>query len=345
MCPLIKELEKRGCFDITVLAGGQHVEAVRSVVGEFGVKIDTELSVSPIAGRLASVGASVLVGADNVIKEKKPDVVLVHGDTATAHAVALAAFYNRVPIGHVEAGLRTASVEEPFPEELFRRAISLMAAVHFSPTEHAAQNLISEGRQNVFITGNTVLDALSYTVSDSYTDPLCDKAGRHPTLLVTAHRRESRGEGHREIFRAAAKISLAYPHIFVVLAAHPSPQVRESLSVLKNSRVTVCEPLGVRAFHNLLARSFAVLTDSGGVQEEAAALGVPVLVCRGVTERSEGIAAGCAELVGVACDRITDAFATLVTDGGKYKKMAAAENPYGNGTASVKIADILTKGW
>ena len=345
MCPIIKEIEKRGSINATCAVSGQHKELLLDVLDVFGVVPQWDLSLMRAGQSLFDVTAGVLQGMESIIRKVMPAAVLVHGDTATAYATAVAAFYLGVPIAHVEAGLRTYDIKNPFPEEFYRRSIALISQINFAPTESAAANLRAEGAGGIYVTGNTVVDALRYTVSQGYLGELSDLVGSRRLVLVTAHRRESVGQGRREIFRAARAIAEQYSDsVCVLLPAHPSPTVRaEVYSELCDSPVVVTEPLRVVDFHNMLARAFLVITDSGGVQEEAAALGVPTLVARAVTERQEGVSCGAAVLADACCESIVELFSSLYHNREKYEKMARAENPYGDGLASVRIADILEK--
>lgn len=345
MCPIIKEIKNRKSINAVCVLSGQHKELVGDVLDAFDIVADRDLGLMREGQSLFDVTAGVLRGMEGVIEDISPNTVLVHGDTATAYAASLAAFYLGVPIAHVEAGLRTYDINNPFPEEFYRRSISLVSQINFAPTEAAAANLRAEGAKGIFVTGNTVVDALRYTVSENYSSTLQSKIGSRLLVLVTAHRRESAGHGRREIFRAARRIAERYfDSVCVLLPAHPSPLVRaEVYSELCGSPVVLTDPLRVVDFHNLLARAFLVVTDSGGVQEEAAALGVPTLVARAVTERQEGINCGAAVLTDACCDSIVTLFSTLYQNKDAYEKMARAENPYGDGLASVRIADILEK--
>ena len=345
MCPIIKEIEKRGNINAVCAVSGQHKELLCDVLDAFRIVPQWDLSLMRAGQSLFDVTVGVLQGMESVIRNVMPSAVLVHGDTATAYATAVAAFYLGVPIAHVEAGLRTYDIKNPFPEEFYRRSIALVSQINFAPTQSAAENLRAEGACGIYVTGNTVVDALRYTVSQGYSGQLLDAVGSRRLVLVTAHRRESEGRGRREIFRAAREIAERYSDsVCVLLPAHPSPTVRaEIYAELNKSHVLVTDPLRVVDFHNLLSRAFAVITDSGGVQEEAASLGVPTLVARAVTERQEGVNCGAAVLTDACCEAIVDLFSILYHNEEKYKKMARAENPYGDGLASVRIADILEK--
>lgn len=336
MCPLVLELKKRKGFEVKVCLTGQHREMLDSVTEVFGVKADYDLSVMAKDQSLSRLTSKIIDGITPIFEREKPDIVLVHGDTATALASALAAFYMRIPIGHIEAGLRTYNISSPYPEEFNRRAVSLISDYDFAPTEAAKENLIREGKnpERVFVTGNTVVDALKYTAREAQTD--------EKLILLTAHRRENIGEPMRNIFTAVREIARKYPDYKIVYPMHPNPAVRSlAESILgKTENVELREPLGLLEFHSLLARAFAVLTDSGGVQEEAAALGKPTLVLRDTTERTES---GSLLLVGTNSESILAAFDRLVADKDHYNAIKTAPNPYGDGNASARIADIIER--
>ncbi len=345
MCPLIAALKQESDFSVTVTVTGQHREMLDDVLRIFGVVPDYDLAVMKTGQTLFDVTSAVLLGMERVLREAKPDLVLVHGDTTTAFAAALAAYYQKIPVGHVEAGLRTGNILSPYPEEFNRNAIGNIAAYHFAPTETAKETLLREGKtkERIFLTGNTVIDALKTTVRDDYTHPILSKCRDRRLLLLTAHRRENLGEPMTRIFSAVRQLMQKHDDLFAVYPVHPSPAVRETayrmLSDIPNLVLT--EPLSVIDFHNVLARATLVLTDSGGAQEEAPFFGVPVLVMRETTERPEGICAGCAALVGTDTEKILSVCETLLNNPAAYGKMAHAENPYGDGFASQKICDIL----
>lgn len=336
MCPLILELKKRKCFEVKVCLTGQHREMLDSAVNFFGIKADYDLSVMQKDQNLSYMTGKILEGLSPIFESEKPDLVLVHGDTASAFAASLAAFYMQIPIGHVEAGLRTYDISSPYPEEFNRRAVSLMSSYDFAPTEAARDNLIGEGKdpERVFVTGNTVIDALKFTANNEK----CD--GK--TVLLTAHRRENIGAGLENIFSAARRIAQKYPDLDIVCPLHPNPAVRATAEKLLGGvkNVNLCRPLDLREFHSLLARSVIVMTDSGGVQEEAAALGKPTLVLREKTERTEG---GSLILVGTNEDDIVSAFDRLMTDSDYYASIKNTPSPFGDGNASRRIADILER--
>lgn len=336
MCPLILELKKRKCFEVKVCLTGQHREMLDSAVNFFGIKADYDLSVMQKDQNLSYMTSKIIAGLSPIFESEKPDLVLVHGDTASAFAASLAAFYMQISIGHVEAGLRTYDISSPYPEEFNRRAVSLMSSYDFAPTEAARDNLIGEGKnpERVFVTGNTVIDALKFTANNEK----CD--GK--TVLLTAHRRENIGAGLENIFSAARRIAEKYPDFDIVCPLHPNPAVRATAEKLLGGvkNVNLCRPLDLREFHSLLARSVIVMTDSGGVQEEAAALGKPTLVLREKTERTEG---GSLILVGTNEDDIVSAFDRLMTDSDYYASIKNTPSPFGDGNASRRIADILER--
>ena len=284
-------------------------------------------------------------GISETLKREMPDIVLVHGDTTTAFAASLACFYKGVPVGHVEAGLRTYDVRSPYPEEFNRRAIDITARWLFAPTRLSAENLLREGlkEDNIYITGNTAIDALEYTVDKDYSSPITDAASGKRIILLTAHRRESHGEALRGIFRAVRRIADESDDVMIVYPVHPNPAVRTAAEEILSGheRIMLTEPLDVIAFHNLMAKSFFIMTDSGGIQEEAPSLGKPVLVLRDVTERPEGVSAGTLRIVGTNEKSVYLACKNLLCNDAEYEKMSSAENPYGNGKASKRIADIL----
>jgi UDP-N-acetylglucosamine 2-epimerase (non-hydrolysing) len=345
MCPLVLELKKRGDFRTRVLATGQHGEMLYSVLNFFGVTPDYNLDVLETGGTLASITEKVMRGTGEVLAKEKFDVVLVHGDTTSAFAAALAAFYARVPIGHVEAGLRTRDVHSPYPEEFNRIAIDALSDYCFAPTQSAAANLISEGKgkESVFVTGNTVIDALAYTLRCDFSHPALDFAcGRH-LVLITAHRRENLGEPMAAMFRGIARALAAFPDYRAVYPVHKNPAVQKAAeeAFAGNRQVMLTEPLGTADFHNILACASLAVTDSGGVQEEAAFLGVPVLVMRCVTERREGEDAGASRLIGNTEESVFEGLCEFMRTGGH--KNNNAKNIYGDGHASERIAEILNR--
>ncbi len=345
MCPVIIELKKRKNVDLYVCITGQHREMLRSVLDIFGVRADCDLDIMKEGQSLADITKAVLDGISEVLEREKPDVVLVHGDTTTAFAASLACFYKKIPVGHVEAGLRTYDVYSPYPEEFNRRAIDITARYLFAPTRLSAENLLREGadENSIFVTGNTAIDALRLTVREEYSSPITEAAAGKRIILLTAHRRESHGEALRGIFRAVRRIANEFDDVMIVYPVHPNPVVRaaaeETLS--GHERIMLTEPLDVIAFHNLMAKSFFIMTDSGGIQEEAPSLGKPVLVLRDVTERPEGVEAGTLRIAGTDEEKVYLACKNLLCNDAEYAEMSSAENPYGDGKASRRIADAL----
>lgn len=347
MCPVIKALQAQNNLRTLVCVTGQHREMLDQVLLAFGVKPDYDLDVMRTGQTLFDITGSVLEGIQAVLGAVAPDVVLVHGDTTTTLATALACFYLHIPLGHVEAGLRTYDLGAPFPEEFNRQAVSLVARYHFAPTEGAKENLIKEGRdpETIYVTGNTAIDALKTTVRAGYTHPELSWADGSRLLLITAHRRENLGQPMHQMFRAIRRIVDETPDVKAIYPIHSNPVVREAAYAELNGcdRIRIVEPLDVLAFHNFLARCFLTITDSGGIQEEAPSLGKPVLVMRDTTERPEGIAAGTLRLVGTSENRIYVNLKQLLTDGPAYEAMAKAANPYGDGLASERIVNILSE--
>ena len=345
MCPLIKELERRRRFRVITVVSGQHRELLHGVLESFGVVPDHDLALMREGQAQTGLASGILDALPNVLETEKPDIVLVHGDTTTTFAASLCCFYRGIPIGHVEAGLRTYDMHSPFPEELNRQATGLMAAYHFAPTVSAAENLFREGkrRDRVFVTGNTGIDALRYTVRRDYRSPNLDWASEGRLVLLTAHRRENAGEPMRQMLAAVKKAVKERKDARLLVPVHPNPSVRsvveESLSECPNARL--CEPLDVVDFHNAMARSYMIVTDSGGIQEEAAALCVPTLVLRERTERPEGVEAGVLHLVGTHPQGVYKGFCDLYDSPLLRASVKNAVNPYGDGYASARIADIL----
>lgn len=346
MCPLALELKKRRSVKTLVCVTGQHREMLDSVLAVFGVAPDYDLAVMKEGQTLFDVTSSVLSGMKEVLERAAPDVVLVHGDTTTAFAAALACYYLRIPVGHVEGGLRTGDLYAPFPEEFNRMAAALISAYHFAPTARAAENLLREGRprETVYVTGNTVVDALKTTVRADYTHPVMERAAGRRMILMTAHRRENLGEPMRRMFSAVRTFCGAHPDVFLVYPVHPNPAVGAAAHAAFDGcgNAALIPPLSVVDFHNFMARAYFILTDSGGAQEEAPSLGVPVLVMRDTTERPEGVEAGTARLVGTEYASVLSACEVLLADPLAYERMAHTANPYGDGHASERIADILT---
>lgn len=346
MCPLVNELKSRpNEFDTVVCVTGQHREMLDQVLHVFDVVPDYDLSIMKPGQTLFDITCGVLLKFRDVLGEENPDVVLVHGDTSTSFAAALACFYLQIPVGHVEAGLRTRNLHSPWPEEFNRQAVDIITQYYFAPTEVSRQNLLDEAKSadNIYVTGNTGIDALATTVRDDYSHEALDWAADSRLILITAHRRENLGEPMHRMFRAIRRVMDEHPDVKAIYPIHMNPVVREAAhSELDGcDRLRIIDPLEVLDFHNFLARSYMVLTDSGGIQEEAPGLGKPVLVMRDTTERPEGVAAGTLRLVGTDEEVIYDAFTELLDSEEAYKKMSQATNPYGDGHACQRIADTL----
>ncbi len=345
MCPLVKELKTRKNIKTIVCVTGQHRQMLNQVLEAFDVVPDYDLSIMKDKQTLFDVTTNILSRIKEVLEKIKPDVVLVHGDTSTTFVTALACFYLQVPVGHVEAGLRTYNIYSPYPEEFNRQAVGIIAKYNFAPTELSKENLLKEGKEpnSIYVTGNTAIDALKTTVRDDYTHEQLKWAEDSRLIMITAHRRENLGEPMRNMFRAIKRIVDEHPDIKAIYPIHMNPIVRESADeILGNcDRIRIIEPLDVLDFHNFLSRSYLILTDSGGIQEEAPSLGKPVLVMRDTTERPEGIKAGTLKLVGTDEETIYTKFRMLLEDKTEYEKMSRASNPYGDGLASKRIADIL----
>ena len=345
MCPLVNELKLYENINVTVCVTGQHKEMLDQVLNVFNVKPEYNLKIMKKNQSLFEITNSIITGMKEILLCEKPDLVLVHGDTTTTFATALSCFYLQIPIAHVEAGLRTKQIYSPFPEEFNRQAVSLIAKYHFAPTLRAKQNLIAEGKseEDIYITGNTAIDALKTTVKADYSSNLIDWAKGSKLILVTAHRRENLGQPMENMFSAIRRIITEHNDVKAIYPVHLNPKIQNlALEYFRDeSRVKLVAPLDVIEFHNLLARSYMVLTDSGGIQEEAPSLGVPVLVMRDTTERPEGIEAGTLKLVGTEVETIYKTFTELLDNPEEYKKMSQASNPYGDGFASERIADIL----
>ncbi|PQQ67151.1 non-hydrolyzing UDP-N-acetylglucosamine 2-epimerase [Acetivibrio saccincola] len=346
MCPLVKELKSRDNFETIVCVTGQHREMLDQVLEVFNVVPDYDLSIMKEKQTLFDVAVNILDGMKAVLEEVRPDIVLVHGDTSTTFVTALACFYLQIQVGHVEAGLRTYNIYSPYPEEFNRQAVGIIANYNFAPTEVSKNNLIREGKdpKTIYVTGNTAIDALKTTVREEYTHEHLEWAADSRLIMITAHRRENLGEPMRNMFRAIKRIIDEKPDIKAIYPIHMNPLVREAANeILGNTdRIRIIEPLEVLDFHNFLARSYLILTDSGGIQEEAPSLGKPVLVMRDTTERPEGIKAGTLKLVGTNEEVIYRNFRLLLEDEAEYEKMSKASNPYGDGFASKRIADILS---
>ncbi|MBR6917782.1 MAG: UDP-N-acetylglucosamine 2-epimerase (non-hydrolyzing) [Clostridia bacterium] len=347
MCPLVNELKMRPEIETVVCVTGQHRQMLDQVLEAFSVTPDHDLSIMKQNQTLFDVTTAILEKIKAVLEEESPDVVLVHGDTSTSFVTALAAFYMRIPVGHVEAGLRTYNIYSPYPEEFNRQGVGIIAKYHFAPTETAKSNLIKEGKcaDDIYVTGNTSIDALKTTVKEQYTHPELEWAKGSRLIVLTAHRRENLGEPMRNMFRAIKRIVDETDDLKVIYPIHMNPVVREAAAEIfgDDERFHIIEPLDVLDFHNFIARSYLILTDSGGIQEEAPGLGKPVLVMRDTTERPEGIAAGTLKLVGTNEETIYNEFKRLITDKSAYDAMAHASNPYGDGFASKRIADVLCR--
>ena len=345
MCPLVNELKQRKGMKTIVCVTGQHRQMLDQVLAAFSVVPDYDLSIMKERQTLFDVTTNILNRIREVLEDVRPDVVLVHGDTSTTFVTALACFYLQIPVGHVEAGLRTYNIFSPYPEEFNRQAVSIIASWNFAPTELSRQNLLTEGKaaETIFVTGNTAIDALKTTVKEDYTHPELDWAKGSRLIMITSHRRENLGEPMKHMFRAIRRVCDEHPDIKAVYPIHMNPAVRETADEILggDERIRIIEPLDVLDFHNFLARSYLILTDSGGIQEEAPSLGKPVLVMRDTTERPEGIRAGTLKLVGTEEEVIYENFKLLLENRAEYEKMSMASNPYGDGLASKRIADIL----
>ena len=347
MCPLINELRIRNHFKTVVCVTGQHRQMLDQVLTTFKVVPDYDLSIMKDKQTLFDITISILNKIKEVLGKEKPDIVLVHGDTSTTFVTALACFYLQIPVGHVEAGLRTYNIFSPYPEEFNRQSVSIISQFNFAPTEMARQNLLREGKKdkNIYITGNTAIDALKTTIIDNYSHPMLEWAKDSKLIMVTAHRRENLGKPMIHMFNAIKRIMDEFHNVKAIYPIHMNPIVRETANKILtgNDRIKIIDPLEVVDFHNFLNASYLILTDSGGIQEEAPSLGKPVLVMRDTTERPEGIAAGTLKLVGTNEETIYNAFKELLCSKEEYEKMSKASNPYGDGLASKRIADILEK--
>ena len=345
MCPLVKELESRDEITSLVCVTGQHREMLDSVLEVFDVNPDFDLKIMKSNQTLSDVTTAILTKLNPILESVKPDIVLVHGDTSSTYAAALACFYLGIPVGHVEAGLRTYNIRSPFPEEFNRRSVTLMADMHFAPTKMSVDNLLKEGvsSSKIYLTGNTAIDALQTTVRKDYSHEYVDWVGKDRMILITAHRRENLGNPMRSMFKAINRILNERPHIKALYPIHKNPKVRSLADEIfaGNDRIRIVEPLDVVDFHNLMAQSYMILTDSGGIQEEAPSLGKPVLVMRDTTERPEGIEANTLKLVGTDEQTIYEAFKDLLDNDENYNRMSQASNPYGDGFASRNIVDSI----
>ena len=345
MCPLVKELKSRKNMQTIVCVTGQHRQMLDQVLETFEVVPDYDLAIMKNSQTLFDVTISILERIKTVFELEKPDVVLVHGDTTTTFATAIAAFYLQIPVGHVEAGLRTYNIYSPYPEEFNRQATSIISKFNFAPTELSKNNLLKEGKdaESIYVTGNTAIDALKTTIRSDYTHEQLDWVGDSRLIMLTAHRRENLGEPMRHMFKAIRRVMDEHSDVKAIYPIHMNPVVRQTAKEIlgDDDRIRLIEPLEVIDFHNFLSRSYLILTDSGGIQEEAPSLGKPVLVMRDTTERPEGIAAGTLKLVGTNEETIYNEFKRLLTDKDEYEKMSKASNPYGDGFACKRIADIL----
>ena len=347
MCPLVNELKTRDEVQTIVCVTGQHRQMLDQVLAAFHVVPDYDLSIMKEKQTLFDITTNILNRIREVLEKEKPDVVLVHGDTSTTFVTALACFYLQIPVGHVEAGLRTYNIYSPYPEEFNRQAVGIVSRYNFAPTELSKQNLLNEGKraESIHVTGNTAIDALKTTVRADYTHPELEWAKGSRLILITAHRRENLGEPMENMFRAIRRVMDEHPDVKAIYPIHMNPLVRQTADEILGGeeRIRIIEPLEVLDFHNFLARSYMILTDSGGIQEEAPSLGKPVLVMRDTTERPEGIAAGTLKLVGTDEEVIYRSFKQLLEDETEYAAMRNASNPYGDGFACKRIADILCR--
>lgn len=345
MCPLVLEMKKRKTLEVLVCVTAQHRQMLDQVLNTFGVIPDYDLNIMKDRQTLFDITINILNGIKEVLEKESPDVVLVHGDTSTTFVTALACFYLHIPVGHVEAGLRTYDIYSPYPEEFNREAVSIVSQYNFAPTMLAKENLLREGRcaEKIFVTGNTVIDAMQHTVSKNYFHPELEWVGDSKLIFITAHRRENLGEPMHHMFRAIRRVLDEHPDCKAVYPIHMNPVVREAAKQELSGcdRIHIIEPIEVVDCHNFEAKSFLCLTDSGGIQEECPSYGVPVLVMRDTTERPEGIEAGTLKLVGTDEKKIYRAFKLLLEDKEEYEKMSKACNPYGDGHACERIADIL----
>lgn len=347
MCPLVNELEKQDEFETVVCVTGQHREMLDQVLSVFHVVPKYDLDIMKSQQDLFDVTTNILEKIKPILIKETPDMVLVHGDTSTSYASALAAFYLQIPVGHVEAGLRTHNISSPFPEEFNRQSISLMSSLDFAPTNQAKETLLNEGKKEdtVFVTGNTAIDALKTTVKNEYASEILEWVGDSRLIVLTAHRRENQGKPMKEMFQAVKRVVDKHEDVKVVYPIHMNPSIQILAKEVfgQTNRVKLIPPMDVVDFHNLLAKSYLIITDSGGIQEEAPSLGKPVLVMRDTTERPEGIKAGTLKLVGTKEDIIYEALDNLLTNEATYLEMSTASNPYGDGTASQQITTILKK--
>ena len=346
MAPLVKELQQRKEIECTVCITAQHRQMLDQVLATFEISPDYDLNIMRQGQTLSDITTTALTGIEKILQEVKPDIVLVHGDTTTTLAGALAAFYQRISVGHVEAGLRTWNKYSPFPEEINRQTVDCIADMFFAPTQQSKQNLLDENKKesDIYVTGNTAIDALMTTVKNTYSHPILDWCAGKRLVLLTAHRRENLGQPMYQIFRAVKRITEDFPDVKVIYPIHMNPLVRQVANdVFKgnNENVRLIEPLEVIDFHNFINAAYIILTDSGGIQEEAPSLGKPVLVLRDTTERPEGVECGTLKLVGTNEESVYNCTKELLCNQNLYDEMSQANNPYGDGTASRQIADII----
>lgn len=345
MIPVIKELKKRKIFKIIICVTGQHKEMLYQILNSFDIIPDIDLSIMVKNQTLFDITSSILLKLNTVLEKEKPDFILVHGDTTTAFAGALSGFYKQIPVGHVEAGLRSKDIYSPYPEEFNRKAISLIAKLHFAPTELSKNNLITEGvpTSKIYVTGNTSIDMLKYTISDNYKSDLIEWIGNSKLVLVTLHRREIWGSKFDEILNSIKEITNEFKTIKVIFSTHLNPVIQDKVKKILggSERIRITTPLNVEDFHNIIKASYIVLTDSGGLQEEASFLHVPLLVLRDLTERPEGVLSGTTNIVGTDPKSIINSFKYIFENEIIYNKMKSSTNPYGDGIASIRIADIL----
>lgn len=349
MCPVVQKLKLQKKIDCQICLTGQHKEMLEQVMNVFKLKADYNLEIMKQKQSLSFITSSILERLDELMETVQPDFVLVHGDTSSSFAAALSAFYHHIPIGHVEAGLRTHNMLSPYPEEFNRQAVDLVTDLYFAPTQTAKEQLLGEGKkeQKIHVTGNTVVDALKTTVTGDYENDYLEWAKDSRLLLLTVHRRENAGQAMINIFHAVKQIVEDFPDVKIIYPIHKNPDIREAAyPILGNDkRIQIIEPMDVFDFHNFMSKSYLILTDSGGIQEEAAALGKPVLVLRDTTERPEGIKAGTLKLVGTGTNNIYFETRRLLTDERIYQEMSAASNPYGDGKASERIVKIIMKNY
>ena len=349
MCPLVKELKTRKNFEVKVCVTGQHREMLQQVLDCFEVVPDYNLDIMQDKQTLFDITVNIMQKIKGVLEKEKPDLILVHGDTTTTFVTALCAFYMQIPVGHVEAGLRTYNIYSPYPEEFNRQATGIISKYNFAPTENSKQNLLNEGKDKntIFVTGNTAIDALKTTVRSDYNNEIFDWVGKDKLIMLTAHRRENLGQPLKNMFKAIKRILDEFDNVKIVYPIHKNPIVRDTANEIfgDSEKIKLIEPLEVLDFHNFLNKAYMILTDSGGIQEEAPSLGKPVLVMRDTTERPEGIAAGTLKLVGTDEENVYNSIKLLLEDEKEYQKMSKASNPYGDGHACKKITDILEENY